>query len=210
MTAALRRFREPKAVVRAGERCEMCAAPISAEHSHVVDIESRGIQCTCRPCYLLFTSDGAAGGRRRAVPSRYLHDPHFSLAERVWQSAGIPVSMAFLFVNSVAASTVAFYPSPAGATESMLPGEAWDELLSENPAFADIRPDVEALLINRFTRDTAGFEAFLTPIDVCYELVGLVRLRWKGFDGGSEARSAIEAFFEGLRQRSEQVGAENV
>jgi hypothetical protein len=202
MTSGLRRFREPKPVVRAGERCEMCAEPIGDGHSHVANIENRAIMCTCRSCYLLFTAKGASHGRHRAVPQRFRHDPRFALADRVWDSAGIPVSMAFLFVNSVQDTTVAFYPSPAGATESLLPSESWSELLADNPAFADIEPDVEALLL---TRGAAGFEAFLVPIDVCYELVGHVRLHWKGFDGGTEAWTVIDAFFAGLRQRSEVV-----
>ena len=41
-----------------GERCEMCAEPISDEHPHVVDLESRALMCTCRGCYLLFTAVG--------------------------------------------------------------------------------------------------------------------------------------------------------
>lgn len=203
MTSGLRRFRAPKPVVRAGERCEMCAVPIAEPHSHVADIENRAILCTCRPCYLLFTVRGAAQGKHRAVPQRFRHDPQFSLADRVWDSAGIPVSMAFLFLNSVQDTPVAFYPSPAGATESMLPPASWAELIGDNPGFADIEPDVEALLI---IQGEDGFEAFLVPIDVCYELIGHVRLHWKGFDGGAEAWSVINGFFAGLRARSEVVG----
>jgi hypothetical protein len=204
MSTGLRRFRDPKPVVRAGERCEMCARPIGDEHSHVANIETRALQCTCRPCYLLFTSRGAAHGKNRAVPERYLHDPRFALADQVWDSASIPVSMAFLFVNSTQAATLAFYPSPAGATESLLPDVAWASLLADNPAFADIEPDVEALLISR---GDDGFEAFLVPIDACYELVGHVRLHWKGFDGGTEAWTVINGFFDKLRARSEPVGS---
>lgn len=202
MTSGLRRFRAPVPVVRAGERCEMCAEPIGAEHSHVANVEQRSIMCACRSCYLLFTAKGASHGRHRAVPQRFRRDPQFARADRVWESAGIPVSMAFLFVNSIQNATVAFYPSPAGATESLLPPESWSELLADNPAFADIEPDVEALLL---TRGPSGFEAFLVPIDVCYELVGHVRLHWKGFDGGTEAWAVINGFFDRLRSRSEVV-----
>lgn len=202
MTSGLRRFREAKPVVRMGERCEMCAEPIGEPHPHVVNMDDRSILCTCRACYLLFTQRGAARGKHRAVPERFRYDPQFALADRIWDSAGIPVSMAFLFVNSAQNSTVAFYPSPAGATESMLPAESWAELLADNPAFADIEPDVEALLLNL---GMDGFEAFLVPIDVCYELVGRVRLHWKGFDGGTEAWTVINAFFDRLRARSEVV-----
>lgn len=211
MSAGLRRFRDPKPALRgpepaarAGERCEMCAAPIGETHAHVVNIASRALQCACRPCYLLFTAPGAARGKYRAVGERYRYEPRFVLAERVWEAAGIPVSMAFLFANSESGQIAAFYPSPAGATESLLPSTAWTELLADNPAFADLEPDVEALLL---MRGPDGFEAFGVPIDACYRLVGLVRQHWRGFDGGSEAWTAINDFFDDLRARSEPVGA---
>jgi hypothetical protein len=204
MSANLRRFLEPKTVTRPGERCEMCGASIDDEHAHVVNVETRSIQCACRACYLLFTNPGAGGGKRRAVPSRFRHDPAFALSRQVWESAGIPVSMAFVFVNSTSDTAVAFYPSPAGATESMLSPEVWREVLNANPDFADIAADVEALLI---VAEDERFEAFLVPIDVCYELVGLVRTHWKGFDGGDEARRHIDAFYDRLRSRSDLVEA---
>ena len=50
----------------------MCGEPIPDEHEHVVNTESRSLMCTCRGCWLLFTADGAGGGRYRAVPDRYL------------------------------------------------------------------------------------------------------------------------------------------
>lgn len=208
MTSGLRRFRKPDTppepeqappVVTGEQRCDMCATPVSqAEHSHVVNVETRALMCTCRGCYLLFTHRGA--GKHRAVPDRYVHEPELVLGAAMWESAGIPVGMAFFFTNSLLDKTMAFYPSPAGATESLLPLDAWSTLLADNPRFADVRPDVEALLVRR-TDD--GFECFLVPIDVCYELVGLIRLHWRGFDGGSEAREAIDVFFGQLRERSD-------
>ncbi|MFD0803807.1 DUF5947 family protein, partial [Streptomonospora algeriensis] len=44
-------------------------------------------------------------------------------------------------------------------------------------------------------------------VDTCYRLVGLVRATWKGFDGGREARQAIDGFFADLRARSRPVGS---
>jgi hypothetical protein len=184
------------------ERCEMCAEPIADWHGHVVDVEGRGLMCTCRPCALLFTKEGAGGGRYRAVPERYKHAADVPLAAASWDSIGIPVAMAFFFTNSALGQTVAFYPSPAGATESQLSMEAWSDLLAATPAMADLKPDVEALLVNK---SADGFECFLVPIDACYQLVGLVRMYWKGFDGGEEAWTAINEYFDGLRERSEQV-----
>ncbi|HEU0089806.1 MAG TPA: DUF5947 family protein [Pseudonocardiaceae bacterium] len=184
------------------ERCEMCAEPIGEWHGHVVDLEGRGLMCTCRGCSLLFTAKGAGGGRYRKVPERYRYAANVPLAEATWDSIGIPVAMAFFFTNSKVERTVAFYPSPAGATESLLSLEAWTDLLAAIPGLGDLEPDVEALLVHR---QENGFEFFVVPIDACYQLVGLVRLHWKGFDGGEEAWTAINDFFARLRERSEEV-----
>ncbi|MFD1939987.1 MULTISPECIES: DUF5947 family protein [Nonomuraea] len=206
MSTGLRRFREPRPSPApvAGERCEMCAEPIDARHGHVVNVESRALLCACRSCYLLFTVPGAAQGRFLAVPDRYLYAPDFMLSAAEWDELQIPVRMAFFFHNSALGRTVAFYPSPAGATESELPLPTWDRVMAANPGLADAAPDVEALLVDR---RPGGFVCHLVPIDACYELVGLVRSRWKGFDGGQEVWQAIDAFFEELRARSREVRA---
>ncbi|MGH4012470.1 MAG: DUF5947 family protein [Pseudonocardiaceae bacterium] len=207
MSAGLRRFvpgaaPPPPPPAEKVERCEMCAEPIGEWHGHVVDLEGRGLMCTCRNCALLFTAEGAAKGRFKGVPERYRHAANVPLAEMTWDSIGIPVAMAFFFTNSEMGRTVAFYPSPAGATESLLPLEAWSDLLAAIPGLGDLQPDVEALLVHKQDDE---FEFFAVPIDVCYQLVGLVRMYWKGFDGGEEAWKAINEFFAGLRERSESV-----
>jgi hypothetical protein len=181
------------------EPCEMCGVAISAPHSHVVDVESRGLMCVCRPCYLLFTQDEAAGGRFRAVPDRYVHDPSFTLTDAQWDQLQIPVGMAFFFRNSALDRFAAFYPSPGGATESLLPADIWDEILAANPAIPEIAPDVEALLLRRREHRV---ECYLVPIDACYDLVGRVRLHWRGFAGGTQAWREIEDFFTRLEERS--------
>jgi len=210
MKGGLRRFvpgaAPPPPPTEQIERCEMCAEPIGERHGHVVDIENRGLMCTCRPCALLFTAEGAGGGRYRAVPERYRYAADVPLAESTWDAIGIPVATAFFFTNSELGHTVAFYPSPAGATESLLSLEAWTDLLAAIPALADLRPDVEALLVHK---SESGFECFAVPIDACYQLVGLVRMHWQGFDGGEEAWAAIHEFFAGLRERSERVVVTN-
>lgn len=210
MTSGLRRFidaaQQPKKTEPQEERCEMCAVPVGEDHGHVVDLNTRGIMCTCRPCYLLFTWDGAGGQRFCAVPERYRYTANFKISRANWDTIGIPVRMAFFFKNTEMDSTVAFYPSPAGATESLLSLDDWRQVLADNPDFADAKADVEALLVNR-EGDT--FECFLIPIDVCYTLVGIVKMHWRGFDGGTEAWEAIEAFFADLRERSEHVDADS-
>ncbi len=198
----LRRITASRPEPMAGERCEMCAQPIDEEHhQHVVDLQTRELMCTCRGCYLLFSDENAAL-RRRAVPDRYLSFPDFSLDQREWDDLQIPVALAFLFRNSDQDRIVAFYPSPAGATESELPLEAWDRILEANPQLAVLRADVEALLLHNDDGGRGDFTCHLVPIDACYELVGRMRKLWRGFDGGSEARAAITEFFEMVEQRS--------
>jgi Family of unknown function (DUF5947) len=179
----------------------MCDAPIAEAHQHVVDLTSRSLMCTCRACYLLFTAEGAQL-RYRAVPDRYLSFPDFQLGPGQWDQLEIPVGLAFFFHNSGQGRTVAFYPGPAGATESELPLDAWSSVLSENPQLSAMRPDVEALLVRTPGRGSGEVTCHLVPIDACYELVGQLRSVWRGFDGGQDARATIEAFFAKVAARS--------
>lgn len=191
-----------------GERCEMCSEQITDEHSHVVNVEGRQLMCVCRGCYLLFT-DIHAELRYRAVPDRYLAFPGFALGRAEWDALQIPVGLAFFFRNSALDRTVAFYPGPAGATESELDLEAWKRIRDADPRVDLLADDTEALLvrvpeINLEDRDEAADSdvadpaapvCYLVPIDACYEFVGQLRMLWKGFDGGQEARAFIDDFF---------------
>lgn len=201
--AVLQRIRttRPRSTEPEIERCELCTEPIAEEHGHLVDIEARNLMCACRGCYLLFTSEGAGGGHFRAVPDRYVAFPDFRLSPAQWESLQIPVSVAFFFINSSLDRVAAFYPGPAGATESLLPLETWAELVDADATLATLQPDVEAFLV-RSSRDEGGAECFLVPIDACYELVGHLRRLWRGFDGGREANDALDAFFDRVRARA--------
>lgn len=200
----LRRFLDRGPQRRTGEVCEMCAAPIPEEHSHTVNLETRNLLCTCRACYLLFVPHGASRGKFRAVPDRYIYAPSFTLSDTQWDALQIPVRLAFFFCNSSLERVAAFYPSPAGATESLLPLEAWQELADANTILKTMEPDVEALLVYG-RKGESSFECFIVPIDACYELTGTVKRRWKGFDGGEEAWREIEAFFVKVREKSRTV-----
>jgi len=201
--AALQRIRElrPRPVVRAGERCELCTEEIGDEHGHLVDLQARNLMCACRGCYLLFLSDGAGGLHYRAVPDRYLAFPDFQLSPAQWDSLQIPVSVAFFFLNSSLDRVAAFYPGPAGATESQLSLDTWDDIVDANPQLATLQSDVEAFLV-RARPERGGAECFLVPIDACYELVGHLRRLWKGFDGGREANDELDAFFGRVRAKA--------
>jgi hypothetical protein len=199
--AVLARVSATRPAPPAEERCEMCAEEIGEHHQHVVDVVGRGLLCTCRPCYLLFPASGVEL-RYRAVPDRHLSFPEFELNAGQWDELEIPVGLVFFFVNSVLGRTVAFYPGPAGATESELPLGTWERIVAANPALGQLVPDVEALLVRLPDRAHAEAASYLLPIDRCYELVGALRTAWRGFDGGQEARALLEAFFADLARRS--------
>ncbi|HEX3981821.1 MAG TPA: DUF5947 family protein [Acidimicrobiales bacterium] len=190
---------EPRPVQAADERCELCAEPIAPDHGHLVDLEARSLLCACRGCYLLFTSEGAGGNRYRAVPRRFRRVDGFDLTADQWDSLQIPVSVAFFFHNSALDGMAAFYPGPAGATESELPLDTWEGVVGRHPELADLQPDVEAFLVRAAGRHAP--QGFVVPIDTCYELVGNLRLLWRGFDGGSEARRYLDSFFASVGDR---------
>lgn len=180
--SSLRRLARRRPAPEPGERCDMCAAPVGVEHDHVVDLRSRALLCTCRPCHLLFADPGAQL-HYRAVPRRY---------RAVDFALDVPVGLYFAFRNSTTGEAVVCYPGPAGATESSLPAGAGLAFLQPD---VSLQPDVEAVLVH-------DGEAYLVPIDVCYELAGRLRKVWRGFDGGREAREEISRFFARVRERS--------
>jgi hypothetical protein len=187
-----------------GERCEFCGADIADEHGHLVDLPRRSILCVCRACYLLFTHEGAGGARFRAVPDRYALVPAFANARPEWEALDIPIGLAFFFRNSETNCVHAFYPSPAGATESELPLGAWDALARAVPELDELLADVEALLVRR---TDAGVDAIIAPIDACYELVGRIRRGWRGFTGGDDLWRDVDAFFARSLERAQAVPA---
>lgn len=180
-------------------RCELCAAPLPAQHRHLYEQGRRVFQCVCCACALLFDHAGAAGGKYRLVPDRCLALTDFALGDAQWQRLGVPVGLAFFFHSSAVAGIVAVYPSPAGPIESLVEPDAWRELATNHPALQAMVPDIEALLVSRL-RET--WHALLAPIDECYSLVGLVRQRWRGFGGGQEVWQEIEQFFAALQRRA--------
>jgi hypothetical protein len=186
------------------ERCGLCAVPIGPEHRHLVDPESRRIECACTACALLFENNQS--GRYRLVPRDPVLLSDFALDDVQWEYLGLPINLAFLFYNSAMQKMVALYPSPAGATESQLPLDAWQALVEQNPRLQALLPDVEALLVNRISKP---HRYYIAPIDRCYALVGLIRRHWQGFSGGDELWQKVSEFFETLapNARSEGVNA---
>jgi hypothetical protein len=112
--------------------------------------------------------------------------------------------------SSIDDRIVALYPSPAGAVESLLPLDAWTEIVQENAVLRQLRPDIEALLVNRVghAHELSRAEHYIAPIDDCYRLVGTVRANWKGLSGGTEVWTEIGRFFSDLRSRADVVNGE--
>lgn len=183
-----------------GPRCEVCAGTLEEPHGHLVDTHERRLLCACYPCTMLFSEPGAGRGRFTLVPKRVIEirSPLFTDAQ--WEALGIPIGLAFFFENSANASVTAFYPGPGGATESLLPMDAWQMLRDREPLLATMKPDVEAALVYR--PRGASAQSYLVPIDACYELVGLIRTTWKGLDGGDAVNAALDGFFARLGERA--------
>jgi hypothetical protein len=183
------------------ERCDLCSAPIAPEHRHLLDVTSRELMCACQPCSVLFdrAAAGAGGRHYRLVSDRRLRIEDFALDDVMWADLRLPVDMAFFFASSEAGRVLAFYPSPMGATESLLGLEAWQALEAANPVLASLEPDVEALLVHRARGERRHY---IVPISDCFELVGLIRTRWRGFTGGADVWRELERFYEGLDRRS--------
>lgn len=203
--AGLRRFLvAPSSTEQASEFCELCATPVPAQHPHLVQVAERRMLCACGPCGFLFDNPGAGGGGYRRVPDRYLTDPGFALSDGQWEALQIPVGLAFFLRNSTQDRVIACYPSPAGATESELGLDAWASGIGGSRLAAELEPDVEALLVRKGGANGPG-ACLLVPIDACYRLVGLVRLHWRGFDGGADAWREIDRFFDGLAEHAREL-----
>ncbi len=197
---ALRKFaRKPE---RRVEHCELCGGELFQEHPHLIDLTKRKIVCSCQACAMLFT--GRIGSKYRRVPRQVRLLANFRMTDAEWDSLMIPINLAFFFRNSEDSRVSALYPSPAGATESLLPLAAWNNIVQANPVLQELESDVEALLVNRVgqARGNAPAQYYIVPIDSCYKLVGLIRLNWKGFSGGTEVWQEIGKFFSDLRSEA--------
>lgn len=192
---ALQRFARGAHAAR--EKCDLCGEVVRVEHRHLLESSTGQIACACQACGLLFERPAASRGKYRLIPDRYLILQNFALTDAEWDNLHVPVGMCFLVIRG--GQAMAFYPSPMGATEAFVDSDTWSALAARNPILTTIDADVEALLVNRAR---GAREYYIVPIDTCFSLVGLIRLRWRGLSGGSDAWTEIGRFFETLRARS--------
>lgn len=187
------------------ERCELCGNEIADEHPHLIEPPTRQIICSCRACMILF--DNPNDARYKVIPDRARYLENFNLSDVTWGGLMIPIQLAFFFNSSIEEKIVALYPSPAGATESLLSLESWDEIVEDNPILKDLKTDVEALLVNRVGDK---HEYYIAPIDECFKLVGLIRGHWRGLSGGTVVWREIKKFYEDLRKNAKVEKGEAV
>ena len=177
-------------------RCELCALPLASEHGHLLERNRRSIVCACESCATLFGMIESLRYSRIHPLVRRLDG--LMLDDASWSALGVPVGLAFLSPTA-SGEVIAAYPGPAGATSARVSREAWEAVATRHPALAELRPDVEAWLVNRMPAEPLHYRV---SIDHCYRLAGLVRSRWRGVGGGPEVAEAIAEFFQSLEDQA--------
>jgi hypothetical protein len=183
-----------------GLRCARCRTVLHRHHRHLVELDAHQLLCACNGCILSAYQDDH--GRHRVVPESVRGDPSWAPGWQRWDSLGVTVRLAFFVWLSRLARWVAVVPSAIGAVGREVPAGLWSEFLQESRVARHITADVEALLLR--AAESGPFDAYVVPIDVCHELVSLVRQTWHGPDGGDAARTELDGFFERLRRRMTQ------
>ncbi len=176
----------------ADEFCELCGAGLPSDHRHLIHLDERRLLCACETCWSV--RSGEPQFRPAGVRTEWLDG--FELPDEAWASFGIPIGLAFFMRTGDPGRVVAFYPSPAGATESEIDDGSWARVRAMNPALERLEPDSEALIVNRMSEP---HQHAIAPIDDCYKLVGMIKASWEGISGGTGPELAIAQFFAELR-----------
>ena len=184
------------------EVCEFCSLSLLPGHRHLLETAKAKLVCVCDACALRFDH---VIGRYRLIPRDARRLLGFQITDGQWNALSLPIRLAFFFQSTTAGRIIGMYPSPAGATESSWPITDWQSIAAGSPALAAMEPDVEALLANRLKPTP---EYYVVPIDMCFELVGLMRVHWQGFSGGARVWDEIQGFFSRLMDRSVTVPAD--
>ncbi len=202
----LGRLARPRRTVSAGTSCEICGTALDAQHRHIAELEAHRLLCTCEVCALVHERTEVTS-RFRAVPKHVRALPADVVTTGDLDALGVPVGLSFFFRASTLARWVAIFPSVAGATEAPVRDEIFERVLAraglDRPGA--IAEDVEALLVRRERGRISS--AFVVPIDVCYELVALLRTYWEGIDGGDMAKAKLDELFATIDARACQEGS---
>jgi Family of unknown function (DUF5947) len=131
----------------ADERCDLCGVEIPSEHEHLLHLGDRRILCACATCWAQRSGDPEL----RPTGNRVVWLEEFELPDELWARLEVPIGLAFFMRSSSIGGMVAMYPSPAGATESELTLDAWEDLRALNPELDSLESDAEALVVNRIS-----------------------------------------------------------
>ena len=141
---------------------------------------------------MLFTPEGAGGGHFKAVPERYVAFPDLRLSPAPVGLAPDPGERGLLLRELEHRTRGRVLPEPGRRDRVAAPARHVGRAAAAHAELATLlEPDVEAFLV-RAERGADDGECFLVPIDACYELVGQLRMLWRGFDGGQEAHEALD------------------
>jgi len=181
------------------ERCDLCGETLPDLHRHVWDRGERTLHCACRACELLFDHGATGTESFRLVPQDCKALEDFDLDDLGWHALGIPVDVAYFVRRTGSLRVTAFYPSPAGAVESLLPLDAWEAVEQANSAVAAMEPDVRALLVRK---NGERREGWIVGIDVCYRLIATLRGATPGTYAAQAMHVRLDRFFDELRERN--------
>ncbi len=194
LVAGLGRLARPAPVVEP-EKCEVCGSSLSEDHRHLLELDERRILCACEPCIAM--RSGVDSYCPVGTRTLWLDDVDFP--DELWAKFQLPIGLAFFLRSSGTGTVVALYPSPAGATESELHLESWEELVRRNPILEQLEVDGEAFVVNRMSQP---YEHAIVPIDECYRLVGLIKSNWTGISGDNAISDAVPEFFTHIRRKA--------
>jgi hypothetical protein len=173
--------------------CDLCGTSMPEDHRHLLQLDERSIVCVCESCWALRSGDAEF----RPVGSRVIWLDSLDLPDDLWARFHIPIGLAFFMRTG--GGVVAFYPSPAGATESEIDPGVFAELCERNPRVKELDVDAEVLIVDRLGE---GMRSAIAPTDQAYKLVGLVKTNWQGISGGPALAGAVDGFFEELREKA--------
>jgi hypothetical protein len=176
--------------------CDFCHSPLAEPHQHLLEPATRKLECVCEACAILFSNDRQ---KYRRVPRCVRFLPAFYFTDTEWDALAIPIGIAFFLRSSTADRVIALYPGPAGPVESLLSLESWAALEEKNPLIQAMESDIEGLLVYRAGPER---EHYIIPIDEFFKLIGLIRLKWRGFNGGTDVWQEVEQFRKSLKERS--------
>ena len=123
-----------------------------------------------------------------AYPPRVRFFRSFRMTDAQWDALMIPIGIAFFSRSSRSNRVWLSIRARRGRWNRCLSLETWDEIEQRKSDIAHDGSDVEGLLVYRV--GTAR-EYYIIPIDECFKLIGIIRLKWKGFSGGMEVWQEI-------------------